>query len=47
MIDTSFKNNKEADKMIEVIERWANDVFLFSNDTLGMKPSEPVELTPC
>ncbi len=43
MIDTSFKNNKEADKMIEVIERWANDVFLFSNDTLGMKPSEPVE----
>lgn len=28
---------------LEQLERWGADVFLFAKDTLGMKPSEPID----
>lgn len=42
MIPTTPKN-PEAEKMIEALERWARDVFLFADETMGMKPSEPID----
>jgi hypothetical protein len=29
--------------MIEAIQRWGRDVFLFTEETMGMKPSEPID----
>lgn len=41
MSDTSHKN--EWEKNADVLIAWANDVFLFTEEALGMLPSEPID----
>jgi len=36
-------SNETLQKNLEQIERWSKDVFVFAEETLGMKPAEPID----